>query len=68
MSRFFATNQNAIDRILRVGLGIALLSIAWIGPKTPLGYLGLIPLATGLWGTCPAYSLLGLSTRRNQKH
>jgi hypothetical protein len=66
MSRFFATNENAIDRILRVGLGIALLSIAWIGPKTPLGYLGLIPLATGLLGTCPVYSLLGLSTRRKQ--
>jgi hypothetical protein len=67
MSRFFATNENAIDRILRVGLGIALLSIAWIGPKTPLGYLGVIPLATGLLGTCPAYSLLGLSTRRKQR-
>ncbi len=67
MSRFFATNENAIDRILRVGLGIALLSIAWIGPKTPLGYLGVIPLVTGLWGTCPAYSVLGLSTRRNPR-
>jgi hypothetical protein len=67
MSRFFASNENAIDRILRVSLGIVLLSIAWIGPKTALGYLGLIPIATGLVGTCPAYSLLGLSTRRGQK-
>jgi hypothetical protein len=62
MSHFFARNQHTVDRILRVCLGVGLLAIAWTGPKTALGYLGLIPLVTGLWGTCPVYSLLGLRT------
>jgi hypothetical protein len=67
MSHFFVRNQHPIDRILRVALGIGLLAIAWTGPKTALGYLGLIPLATGLLGTCPVYSLLGLRTCRSEK-
>jgi hypothetical protein len=64
MSQFFARNEHAVDRVLRVGLGLTLLALAWVGPKTRLGYLGLIPLATGLIGTCPAYSLLRVSTNR----
>jgi hypothetical protein len=67
MTRFFARNESTIDRILRVALGIGLLGLAWVGPKTALGYLGLIPLATGVLGSCPAYSLLRLSTRRVSK-
>jgi hypothetical protein len=67
MSRFFARNEHAVDRVLRVGLGLGLLTLAWIGPKTALGYLGLVPIVTGIWGTCPAYSLLGLSTRRGRE-
>jgi hypothetical protein len=67
MSRFFSRNEHAIDRTLRIGLGITLLALAWVGPKTALGYLGLIPLATGLLGNCPAYSLLGISTLRGHK-
>jgi len=67
MSRFFATNEHPIDRILRVALGIGLLSIALFGPKTALGYLGIVPLVTGLFGSCPLYSLLGLSTCRVSK-
>jgi hypothetical protein len=67
MSHFLARNQHPIDRILRVALGIGLLAIAWTGPKTALGYLGLIPLVTGLLGTCPVYSLLGLRTCRSEK-
>jgi len=50
-------------RLARLSIA-ALLALAWVGPKTPLGYLGLIPLATGLVGTCPAYSLLRVSTNR----
>jgi hypothetical protein len=67
MSHFLMRNQHPIDRIVRVCLGIGLLAIAWTGPKTALGYLGLIPLVTGLLGTCPAYSLLGLRTCRSEK-
>jgi len=64
MPKLFANNESAIDRTLRVILGIGLLAIAFVGPKTPLGYLGIVPLATGLLGSCPLYSLLGLSTLR----
>jgi hypothetical protein len=58
----FKTNECSIDRGLRVVVGIALLAIVFVGPKTPLGWLGLVPLVTGLIGSCPLYSLLGLST------
>jgi hypothetical protein len=67
MSKLLAANEGTFDRALRVVLGIGLLTIAFVGPKTPIGYLGLIPLATGLVGSCPLYSLLGLSTRRAPK-
>jgi hypothetical protein len=67
MSKLLVSNQHRIERILRVAAGLGLLTLAVVGPKTPLGYLGLIPLATGLLGTCPVYSVLGLSTRRAPK-
>jgi len=66
MSKLLATNENTIDRALRVVLGLGLMTIAVIGPKTPLGFLGVVPLATGLLGSCPLYSLLGISTRRGR--
>jgi Protein of unknown function (DUF2892) len=66
MSKLLATNEHTIDRALRVVLGLGLLAIAVVGPKTPLGYLGVVPLATGLLGSCPLYSLLGISTRRSR--
>lgn len=49
---------------MRVVLGLGLLTLTFLGPQTALGYLGLIPLATGLVGSCPLYSLLGFSTSR----
>ena len=49
---------------MRVVLGLGLLTLTFVGPDTALGYLGLIPLATGLLGSCPLYSLLGFSTCR----
>jgi len=55
-------NEGNLDRILRVVGGIALLSIVFIGPKTPWGYIGIVPLITGAVGTCPLYSLLGIKT------
>ena len=65
MSKLLTINEHGIDRALRVVLGLGLLAIAVIGPKTPLGYLGVVPLATGLLGSCPLYSLLRISTRRS---
>lgn len=61
-SKLLPTNVHPIERVARVLLGIGILSLAFVGPKTPLGYLGLIPLATGFLGTCPVYTLFGVST------
>jgi hypothetical protein len=55
-------NEGTVDRILRVIVGIAVLSLAFIGPKTPWAYLGAIPLLTGLIGFCPLYAILGVNT------
>jgi hypothetical protein len=55
-------NVGSIDRSLRVIAGLALLSLTVAGPQSLWGLLGLVPLATGLLGSCPAYSLLGTST------
>ena len=56
------TNESSIDRALRVVIGIVVLSLVVVGPKTMWGLLGLVPLLTGLVGFCPLYRLLGIST------
>ena len=56
------TNVCGVDRVLRVALGLVLLAMAFVGPQTPWGFIGLVPLLTGLFSTCPLYSLIGLST------
>ena len=55
-------NEGTIDRVLRTVFGLAVLSLVFVGPQTAWGWLGLVPLATGLLGVCPAYSLLGIRT------
>ena len=55
-------NVGNLDRWLRIAVGLLLLSMTVIGPATPWGLLGLIPLATGLMRFCPAYTLLGIRT------
>jgi hypothetical protein len=55
-------NVGSIDRILRIVVGLALLSLVFVGPQTIWGLVGLVPLATGLFRFCPAYTLLGVST------
>jgi hypothetical protein len=60
-------NEGPLDRIVRVIVGLGILSLAFIGPKTPWAYLGIIPLATGIIGVCPPYTLLGISTCRSCK-
>ncbi len=56
-------NEANWDRVLRVVLGLGVLSLAFTGPRTPWGFLGFIPLLTGAVGYCPAYALLGVKTR-----
>lgn len=55
-------NESALDRIIRVAVGLAIISLVFIGPKTPWAWFGLVPLLTGLVGFCPAYALLGVRT------
>mgnify|MGYP003449428507 len=62
LSKLLPKNEGTVDRAVRVIAGIAMVSLAFVGPKTPWGYLGLLPIVTGLLGSCPAYTLFGLST------
>jgi hypothetical protein len=55
-------NEGSVDRVLRVFLGIALLALTVTGPHTPWGFIGLLPLVTGLVGFCPLYRILGINT------
>ncbi len=62
LARLFPRNENGIDRALRVVVGLGLLSICFVGPKTWLGLIGLVPLLTGLAGSCPLYTIFGFGT------
>lgn len=57
-----SANVGTLDRILRIALGLGLLSLVFVGPQTLWGLIGIIPLATALFGYCPAYTLLGIRT------
>lgn len=60
-------NEGTVDRILRVVAGLILLSLVFVGPQTPWGWLGLVPLLTGIVGWCPLYRVFGVSTCRAPK-
>ncbi|MDE2434691.1 MAG: DUF2892 domain-containing protein [Sphingomonadales bacterium] len=57
-----ARNEGTIDRTLRILVGMALLYLALKGQYTPWTWIGVVPLVTGLVGTCPLYSVLGVNT------
>lgn len=59
-------NEGTIDRVVRVLVGLVLLSLVFIGPHTWLGLLGVVPLVTGLVGFCPLYQAFGLRTRSSK--
>jgi hypothetical protein len=56
------TNEGTVDRALRIVAGLALVGLAATGTVGAWGWIGVVPLATGLLGWCPAYTLLGFST------
>ena len=58
----FANNVGTVDRMIRVAVGIAALSLIFVGPRTWWGLVGLVPLVTAAAGTCPLYSLIGVSS------
>ncbi len=55
-------NVGGIDRIIRITVGLGLIAAAASGAIGVWGYLGLVPLATGLMGWCPPYAMLGFNT------
>jgi hypothetical protein len=55
-------NEGKVDRIVRVVLGLGVLSLVFIGPQTAWGWVGVVPLVTGLVGNCPLYSILGINS------
>ena len=60
-------NEGTLDRTIRVILGLGLIALVFVGPQSPFGWIGVVPLATGLAGFCPLYRLLGLNTCPMQK-
>jgi hypothetical protein len=61
------TNIGGIERIARAVIGLVLIGLAATGQVGIWGWLGLLPLVTGLIGWCPPYSLLGINTCKNPK-
>lgn len=60
-----AKNVGSIDRILRIIVGLVVLSLFFIYPDASWRYwtlIGIVPLLTGLLSTCPLYSIFGMST------
>lgn len=55
-------NVGGIDRILRIVIGIALIVGAITGTIGVWGWIGIVPLATGLIGWCPPYAIFGINT------
>ena len=60
-------NVGTVDKVIRIILGLVLIALVFVGPQTPWGWIGIIPLATGLIGFCPLYSILGMNTCGTKK-
>ncbi len=54
-------NEGGIDRAVRILLGLGIIAWGYLNQNW-WGAVGLVPLATGLMGWCPAYTLLGINT------
>jgi hypothetical protein len=62
MPAMFAKNVGTIDRILRIVVGLGLISLVFVGPQTPWGWVGVVPLLTAFISFCPLYTLIGVRT------
>lgn len=60
-------NVGGLDRAARIVVGLALIGATLMGAIGGWGWLGVVPLATGLFRFCPAYPLLGMSTCKMKK-
>ena len=55
-------NVGTVDKSLRIVVGLVLISLVFVGPQTPWGWIGLVPLLTGLINFCPLYRLIGINS------
>jgi hypothetical protein len=62
LSRLFPRNEHGLERAVRVVLGSCLIALVFVGPESPWGWIGLVPLLTGVVGSCPLYTLFGFTT------
>lgn len=65
LAKLFPRNEHVVDRVIRVALGVGVLALLGVGPVPGwglVGLLGLVPLATGVIGSCPVYTVAGFST------
>lgn len=60
-------NMGNADRLIRALVGLVLLALVFVGPQTPWGWIGLVPLLTAALGNCPAYSIFGIKTCKTCK-
>ncbi len=58
----FKNNVGTMDRTFRILLGLVLIGMVFFGPQTAWGWIGLVPLLTGLFKTCPIYALFGINS------
>ncbi|HBC08295.1 MAG TPA: DUF2892 domain-containing protein [Rhodospirillaceae bacterium] len=65
----FKKNVGGIDRLLRIVVGVGLLALFFLFPEEPWRMwtlIGVVPLATGLMGSCALYSIIGINTCPNK--
>jgi hypothetical protein len=55
-------NVGTADRSVRIVIGLVLIALVFVGPKTPWGWIGIVPLLTAIVSFCPLYRLLGIRT------
>lgn len=67
MKDFLVVTEHPVERVIRVLVGLAILSLVFLGPKTGWGWIGLLPLLTGVTGLCPLYTIFGISTCPRKK-
>ncbi|WP_086479793.1 YgaP family membrane protein [Oceanospirillum sanctuarii] len=55
-------NVGSVDKILRIVVGLVLIALVFVGPQTPWGWIGIVPLLTAVLGFCPLYKVIGVNT------
>ena len=60
-------NVGTVDRAIRIIVGVVLIALVFVGPQTAWGWIGVVPLATGLLGWCGLYTVLGMKTCQIKK-